>query len=86
MLLAVGLAVIDRQLGLQFIGGKFATQSNVVKYAQRLIQALGPMRDDPLHQSPSADWLNIHSLILVVLCFGHRDTSCPSITKIGVLA
>ena len=55
--------VAQRLFAEQFLGGEFAAQADVVMDADRLIDALGPMRHDMLIYSIAATiWLRVIAL------------------------
>ncbi|MEJ0042045.1 MAG: hypothetical protein WDM81_07430 [Rhizomicrobium sp.] len=62
---------VNRLFGLQFVGGELAPEADVVVHADRLIEALRPMRHDMLDQRPCADRLHIDALTLMELCLRH---------------
>jgi hypothetical protein len=69
------MAVLWAMLRLKFVGRKFAPQTDVVKNPEGLVQALGPVRNHALYQSPRADGPYVDSLVLVKLRFSHLRTA-----------
>jgi len=64
-------AIAQRLFVLQFLGGEFTAQPDIIMDADGLIDALGPMGHDMLDQRPGADRLHVNPLVLVELRFGH---------------
>ena len=75
LLLVRAPGMIERRLGLQFVGGKLASQPAIVVNPDRFIESLSPVRHNALDNGPSSDRLYVNSLILVILRARHATAS-----------